>query len=214
MTSSPAPVYPPSPWNLHAQGYLSAWALPSGELPALPAGLTAVTIKDTAFVFTAWIDYQHPGQLAYHELLAAVVVHNGHGKPGDRRPTVTLTGIWVDSDVSLAGGRELWAIPKERAALDFATGGHFTATASTHEDWIATAAFAPRRGLPFAPPHRFAIAQSRDGLPLVTSVRSQGKPAPASASWHLNPDGPLGFLSGGKQLFNVHLRDVALRFGD
>ncbi|PWV80262.1 Acetoacetate decarboxylase (ADC) [Prauserella marina] len=214
MTTSPTPVYPPSPWNLHAQGYLSAWALPSGELPELPAGITALTVKGTAFVFTAWIDYQPPGQLAYHELLAAVVVHNRHSGLSGRRPTVSITGIWVDSEVSLAGGRQLWAIPKGLASLDFTTGGHFTAVASTAEDWIATAAFAPRRGLPFAPPHRFAIAQGRNGLPLVTPVRSSGKPAPASASWHINPAGPLGFLAGRKPLFSAHLRDVALQFGD
>jgi hypothetical protein len=77
------------------------------------------------------------------------------------RPTDSITQIRVDSEVSLAGGRELWGIPKELASLGFSAGPGFTAR--TDEDWIATAAFARRAGPALGAPAGFDIAQTLAG---------------------------------------------------
>ncbi|MBK1788241.1 acetoacetate decarboxylase family protein [Prauserella cavernicola] len=201
------PEYPPQPWNLAGNAYLSVWSVPRSGLPRVPATVRPLTIGGNAVVFTAWIDYQPPGQLAYHELLSTVAVRNGP------RATGSITEIWVDSEISLAGGRELWAIPKDLATLEFAYGRGFTASASAGDDWIATAAFSPRPGPPVRLPANFAIAQSADGRPLVSDVRSKGKPHAAAASWNINPGGPLGYLAGRRPLLSAHLGDFRIRFG-
>ncbi|GAA1191532.1 acetoacetate decarboxylase family protein [Prauserella alba] len=205
---SAPPQYPPAPWHLAANAYLSLWPVPVASLPRLPAAERPVTASGTAFVVTAWFDYLPSGQMSYRELLSAVVVRGG------LTPTATITEIWVDSPASLAGGRALWAIPKDLARLEF-TGGHaFTATASTDGGgWIATAAFSPRPCLPTRLPASFAIRQESSEGPLTSAVRSAAKPGAAAAAWNINPDGPLGYLAERSPLFSAHLSGARIRFG-
>lgn len=199
--------YPPEPWHLAGQACLSVWAVPPDALHRVPHGLHPLTVGGRALVCTAWIDYQPEGQLAYHELLSAVVLRRGP------RPTATITEIWVDSEISLAGGRELWGIPKDLAALDYSYGRVFTASAATQDDWIATAAFVPRgRAVP-APQAGFHIAQAIRGAELVSPVRSCGHARPATASWNVNPEGPLGYLASRSPVASANLKDFRLRFG-
>ena len=196
-------LYPPQPWNLVADARVSVWRVPVADLPALAA--EPLVIAGQASVFTAWIDYTPPGQLAYHELLAAVSIKA-------RRVSCSITEIWVDSEASLAGGRELWAIPKDLATLDFTGGRTFTATAATADDWIATAAFRRRAGLPVRLPTSFEVVQERDGL-LRTPVGAKISPRPASADWSFNPEGPLGYLAGRRPVTSLELPASELRFG-
>jgi hypothetical protein len=186
---------------------MSTWRVPVAELPVLPQGVKPVTAGGQALVVTAWFDYQEQGQLAYHELLSTVVVRG-------KRATSSITEIWVDNEVSLAGGRALWGIPKDLAALDFRHGRTFTASASTTGDWIATAAFSKRAGFPLALPARFDIAQTLDDSLKHCPVRAKGQPRLASASWNINPGGPLGYLAGRVPIVSMSLDDFTLRFGD
>jgi hypothetical protein len=197
-------AYPPEPWRLTGQACLSVWRLPVAELPALPEGVEPVIVAGRALMFAAWVDYQPPGQLSYHELLAAVAVRG-------RRITASITGIWVDSEVSLAGGRALWGIPKDLATFGFDHGRAFTA--ATADDWIATAAFSRRAGLPVATPAAFEIAQTLGGRPKRSPVTARFKPAAAAADWSVNPRGPLGFLAGRRPIVSAALSGFDLRFG-
>jgi acetoacetate decarboxylase len=201
------PDYPPEPWRLAGQAYLSVWRAPVAELPRVPAALQPITVAGQAMVVTAWIDYREPGQLAYHELLAAVAVRNG------LKATATVTEIWVDSEVSLAGGRQLWGIPKELADFDLRHGRAFTGSAGTAEDWIATAAFTIRGGAPVAARSAFSIAQQVGTSVRYSRVRSKARPRAAVANWNINPRGPLGYLAGQSPLLSLHTRDFQLRFG-
>ncbi|GAA4525761.1 acetoacetate decarboxylase family protein [Amycolatopsis samaneae] len=198
--------YPPEPWHLAGDAWLSVWRVPLDEIPALPEGARPLVWRGHATVVTAWIDYRPPGQLSYHELLATVAVHG-------RRAAASITAIWVDSETSLAGGRALWGIPKDLAAFEF-TGGHaFTATAATGDDWIATAAFTPRLGLPLAVPAAFEVVQTLDGRPKRSPVVSKARARLASSDWQINPEGPLGHLSGRRPAASAKLTGFALRFG-
>ncbi|SFQ49476.1 Acetoacetate decarboxylase (ADC) [Amycolatopsis arida] len=213
MTATPPDRYPPEPWHLAGQAYLSTWLVPVADLPRVPRELRPVVVAGRAVVVTAWIDYQPPGQLSYAELLATVAVRDGHGPSGPSGPTATITEIWVDSAVSLAGGRELWGIPKELAAFDLRHGRTFTASATTSRDWIATAAFTSRPGPPVTLPSRFRVAQVMDGEPRSSRVRARARPHWAAASWSVNPAGPLGYLAGRAPLLSARLRDFRMRFG-
>lgn len=210
-SASPSPAYaaeyPPEPWRLTANAYLSLWTVPVADLPRLPATARPLTLGATAFVVTAWFDYLPSGQLSYHELLTAVVVHGG------LTPTATITEIWVDSTSSREGGRNLWAIPKELADLEFTHGRGFTAAASAGDEWIATAAFSPRPGLPARLPANFAIRQEAANGPKTSPVRSTAKPGGAAAAWNINPDGPLGYLAGRTPVLSARLADARIRFG-
>ncbi|OXM62141.1 acetoacetate decarboxylase family protein [Amycolatopsis vastitatis] len=190
--------YPPQPWHLTADAHLSIWRVPAREVHP-----GALSVAGHTTVFTAWIAYREPGQLSYHELLAAVPVRG-------KRTTCTITRIWVDSEVSLAGGRELWAIPKDLADLRFTDR---TFTAATGDGWIATAAFTPRPGPRLALPTRFDVLQDRGGTPVRTPVRAKIGPRLAAADWTINAAGPLGYLAGRRPFVSLALPGAELEFG-
>ncbi|MGW4115932.1 acetoacetate decarboxylase family protein [Actinosynnema sp. NPDC004786] len=130
--------YPPEPWRLNGRGCVAVWLVRATELPPLPA--RPVTLVGRAVVGTAFVDYRPPG-MAYHEVLAAVLVRRGP------RVGVSITHIWVDSEASRAGGRELWGIPKERAAFEW-DGDGLTASARDGRGPIASVrARSPRFGV-------------------------------------------------------------------
>ena len=190
--------YPPQPWHLVADAHLSLWRVPAREVHQ-----DALAIAGYTTVFTAWVSYREPGQLSYHELLAAVPVRG-------KRTSCTITQIWVDSEVSLNGGRELWAIPKDLATLAFTDR---TFTAATEDVWIATAAFARRPGLPLTLPSKFDVVQDRDGTPQRTPVAAKIRPRPAAADWTFSPTGPLGYLAGRHAVASFELPASKLKFG-
>lgn len=202
--------YPPEPWDLHGQLYLTVWRMPLADLPALPPGLAPVRLGSYGLVATAWVVYEPGGVLFYRELLVAVLVWHG------RRLRVSITDIWVDSAPSLRGGRELWGIPKEFATFDIA-GPRFAASTPDGTS-IARGTVAPRADLPGRWPARYTIVQdpgARDpgGELVVTPVRSRAALRLTHADWEFAPDGPLTWLAGGRPLLSASLRGFRLRFG-
>ena len=74
--------------------------------------------RRTAGVYgAAFVSYEPGSDLTYSELLVARPVKTDeHGR------RVEITDIWVDSPASVAGGRELWAIPKGLCDFTLETG--------------------------------------------------------------------------------------------
>lgn len=197
-------TYPPEPWTLCGDAFVSVWRLPEAELPALPDSVEPITIAGTGIVVTAWVDYQEQGMLSYRELMATVAVRDG------AKPAASITHIWVDSETSLAGGRELWRIPKDMAKFELTRSRAITATAHIDHGPIAGAAFVPVARLPIAVPSAFAVIQRG---PLRSPVRVAGKPVLVRSSWWVDADGPLGFLHGRKPLASIGITGFEMRFG-
>jgi Acetoacetate decarboxylase (ADC) len=203
------PDYPPEPWNLCGQAYVSVWRVPVERLNGrLPERLRPLTVGGQAFVGAAWVDYEPTGLLAYHELLAAVLVRDGV------RPIVTVIDIWVDSPESLAGGRAMWGIPKELGQFEMAHEPSFIARADDGAGMIASASIERGAGLPIRIPSWFTVAQAgAGGRQIQTPVHATGHPHTASASWKINADGRLGYLADLTPAVSFGLRDFRLRFG-
>lgn len=200
--------YPPEPWHLRGQMYVSVWSLPRDRLPPLPPALAAevrpLTVAGRGLVGAAWVDYGPGGVLRYRELLSAVLVRRA------ARPLVSIVDIWVDSPASRDGGRALWGIPKELGELDFrADGGGLDARAAG----IARARLARALGLPGRWPARFSVVQALGERTRTTPVRARAAVALARADWRAAPDGPLAYLAGRRPLLTVALRDFRLTFG-
>jgi acetoacetate decarboxylase len=196
--------FPSTPWRLTAHAWLSLfWLRETGRWDR-PAGLYAA----------AFVDYRPGGVLSYHELLVARLLGVGRG------PRVRVTDIWVDSEESMAGGRTLWALPKQLAdlplqdtSLGAAARTSFSGVAEGRV--LAAATFTALPGaavvrLPFG----LTTSQVRDdGSTLVTSAAGSGRPVPCHGSWRFPADGPLAFLHRRRPVLSVALRDVRLRFG-
>jgi hypothetical protein len=208
--------YPPEPWDLRGQLYLSIFAVPRSALPPLPKSLAAVVrpvpIGGRALVGAAWVRYEPGGVLDYRELLAATLTHDGP------RPRVSITEIWVDSVASRDGGRALWGIPKDLADLELepAGGGGVSGAARSgpERETIATVAFGRGVRLPGRWPTSMRIAQAFGDGVRQTSVRGRaGLRVGGAAVWTAEPGGPLGHLAGRRPLLTVTLTDFRLTFG-
>lgn len=206
-TPSPgsASTYPPEPWNLHGSGQITVWGVAASDLPTLPGGMRPATLAGRAVACTAFVDYGEGSMLAYHELLAAVVVRQGRGL------ALSITDIWVDSPASRAGGRELWGIPKELADFSMSPGQSWASC----EDAPLAEAWFRSRSLPAVPLPvlRARVVQERAGELLRTRIRTGGHVRPARAQWNFAPDGPLAWLTRARPVASVRAEQFAMRFG-
>jgi hypothetical protein len=203
------PGYPPEPWRLRGEAFLSVWRVPLGWLPPLPPGCHPVSLGSAAVVVSVFVDYRG-GVLSYRELLVAVAVRH---EAGLGALSATVTGMWVDSRTAQAGGRVLWSLPKERAEFDVSSGPEHSLSARDSRGPVASATFRRRAGLPVRVPVRFTVVQERGGSVQRTPARASGLPGHAAARWTFDPDGPLGYLHGLRPTRSVVVRDVRLRFG-
>lgn len=201
-------TYPPEPWHLRGQMYVSFWRVPGDRFPDAPPDTQPVLLGGYGLVGTAWVTYEPGGDLAYNELLAAILVRHG------LRPRVSVTHIWVDSAASLEGGRALWGIPKELATFDLTTSPGLEAEAKTADGVVASAEFQPRAQLPGTWPFRYTVTQDLQGRAKDTPVRCRTGLELATARWNIAADGPLAWLHGLRPVSSVRLRDFHLRFGD
>ena len=189
--SSPSGGYPPSPWTLRGQLFLSLWRVRH------------------RLVGTAFVDYQEGSELTYAELLRATPARVG------RRLAVTITDIWVDSPASRDGGRALWAIPKDLADFTLKHGPVFGGEARDEHGSLTSAEFVVGRGLPGRLPFRSRTAQRPgDGETVLAPMSGTARIRRARARWDFPPDGPFADLCGRRPLVSVVLEDFALRFGD
>jgi hypothetical protein len=196
-------MYPPEPWHLRGQMYLSVFLIPAALLP--PLCVRPVTVAGRAVVGAAWVRYEPGGTLSYRELLTAVLVHE-RGRPG-----VTIVDIWVNDVRSRDGGRELWGIPKELAQVTVEGAGAVRAWARTNVP-VAAALIRLRRW-PGRWPFAFRVIQKYGGGVRRTPVRGRAGLGPATVTWQPEPPGPLGYLAGRKPLVSLAVLDFRLRFG-
>lgn len=199
-------VYPPAPWAMSGQAYLSVFRLRTPVDERHPAGTYAV----------GFVSYDDPSPLLYNEL---VVARPSGLRRGRRR--VTITDIWVDSADSVAGGRDLWAIPKGLA--DFSLDAHHTGPLS-RTDWSASVARRPIAEASFSDLSRAAPRlPSRGGTyqpsltlggPAITAdMRGSARTLPCRGRWHFDPDGPLDFLREARQVASLRMAHFRMLFG-
>ena len=202
--------YPPEPWHLGGHLLISAFRVPPAELPdgfldAVPNGHRPAITGGRATVLAAFAHYRPGGVLAYEELLVAVAVLAGRAL----RSTIPL--IWVTSEASLRGGRELWGIPKQLAAIERAGGR--TAAAIDGREFAALQARVGRRLWPGSPGVPVETAQRLDGRRVIARNTVFAAVRALDATWDFAADGPLGFLAGRSPLLSLALDDAAIVFG-
>jgi acetoacetate decarboxylase len=200
--------YPAAPWQMHGQLWVSLFLVRAGDHPHREPGVYGVAL----------VDYEEPSPLTYGELLVARAV---------REPVrgVTITDIWVDSEASMVGGRELWAIPKDLAEFDVSTRTtgpvhHATWTVIREQRPVCSAWFsdlsqaAPR--LPFKG-RTWQVRPDSDGErageEVTASLTGSSRSPPCRGSWSFAPGGPLGWLAGKRPLASFRMRDFQMSFG-
>jgi hypothetical protein len=188
--------YPPEPWHLQGSLVISVFRVPHKLVPSdhLPTGARMITLAGNAFVAVAFVSYEPGSVLTYEELLVATPVLD------QGRVAVSVPQIWVDSEASRQGGRELWAIPKLLAR--FGDGSSIAAVAATG-------------GVPL--PGRWTLAgptaQRLEGRDVRARAVMSGRFRLVRAAWMFPASGPLGYLTGRTPLVSLATRDMRLTFG-
>ena len=199
-------AYPAAPWQMVGSLWLTLFRLKHDVDELRPKGVYGA----------AFVSYGEGSPLTYSELLVARPVRSG---PHRRR--VTITDIWVDSPASVAGGRELWAIPK--GLCDFTLESSYKGPL-TRTDWsagierraIASATFTDlSRAVPRVP---FKGGTWQPELPegggeKTATLQGSAKSFVARARWQFEPAGPLGWLAGAQQLASFRQADFRMSFG-
>jgi hypothetical protein len=201
--ASYSPAYPDAPWRLRGQLWLSLFRVTGGvgRSAGCPDGLYGA----------AFVSYEPGSDLSYSELLVARPV-------GGAR--VEVVDIWVDSPASMAGGRELWAIPK--GLCDFTLeAGHAGPLSRT--EWAASADRRPIARARFTDVSRAAVRLPfRGGLrqpgidgggPRSAPLSGSSRTLPCRGHWEFAPDGPLGWLAGRRPVASLRMTDFRLSFG-
>jgi Acetoacetate decarboxylase (ADC) len=175
---------------------ISVFRVPREVVPDtdLPAGARMITLAGNALVAVAFVSYEPGSVLIYEELLVATPVRDQAGI------AVSVPQIWVDSEASRQGGRELWAIPKQLA--EFGQGSS-----------IASVAVTGGVSLPGRWSTAGWTAQRLDGRDVRTRMRLSGRYRLVRAAWMFPVGGPLGYLTGRTPLVSFAARDMELTFG-
>ncbi len=196
--------FPSPPWRLTGRAWLSVFVVRDARRDDRPSGVYGAAL----------VDYQEGGVLAYRELVVARLLREGW------TPRLRVTDIWVDSPPSRAGGRALWALPKELADLplqerSLGVGRRATFCAVAAGAQVASGTFVSVPGAALVrTPYRLQVSQLReDGSPVLSRVTGSARVVPCHARWRFAPEGPLDFLAGHRPVLSVRLRDARLLFG-
>ncbi len=191
--------FPSPPWRMNAQMWLSLIPVRSTGRPDRPGGLYGV----------AFVDYEEGSVLTYRELLVARLVGEGRSRQ------VRITDIWVDSEESMAGGRSLWAIPKQLAELSLDDRRGLVSRTHCGGTGIATATFTGSTAAAVVrTPFSSSTSQLReDGSEVRARLHGSAKSLPCLGSWRFDEDGPLGWLYGKVPVLSFRMTDLRLTFG-
>ena len=193
--------YPDAPWRMHGQLWLTLFRV------------RGVADRPDGVYGAAFVSYEAPSPLTYSELLVA--------RPTDDRQ-VTISDIWVDSPDSVAGGRELWAIPK--GLCDFTLESSHTGPLARTE-WSASYARRPIAAARFTDVSRAAVRLPFKGAtfqPGIEETAGQDRSAtltgsarslPCRGRWDFAPDGPLAWLRDARQLASFRMSGFRMTFG-
>jgi hypothetical protein len=199
--------YPAAPWAMVGQLWLSVFRLRPDVDELRPAGTYGA----------AFVSYEPGSPLTYTELLVArLVPTERHGR------CVSITDIWVDSPASVAGGRELWAIPKGLCDFDLElshrgplSSSHLTASVGRRP--IASASFTDvSRAMvrvPFTGTTWQPGIDDTDGEERTATLKGAASALPCPGRWDFAADGPLGWLRGARQLASFRQADFRMSFG-
>jgi acetoacetate decarboxylase len=204
-------TYPAAPWQMVGSMWLTVFRL--GHDARTSGGV----LRPRGVYGAALVSYEEGSPLTYSEVLVARALPSSAGKGRN----VSITDIWVDSPASVAGGRELWAIPKGLCDFDLETShrGPLTTT-----DWSASFGRSPIASASFtdvsraAPRLPFKGTTWQPGLPegggdKGAVLQGTSKALPARARWDFAADGPLGFLRDARQLASVRMASFRMSFG-
>lgn len=112
--------YPPAPWSLQGEALLRLQLVPvEAARQFVPEAVRLVSVLPKRTLAALYLArYQAGSTLQYHELIVVPALVQQGSKMGG-----WISHIYVDNEASLAGGRDIWALPKEMARFEWQSQG-------------------------------------------------------------------------------------------
>ena len=192
-----APDYPSAPWRLRGDALVVTRMVREAVARRfVPKDLRIACIAPGMTLgIVAFVRYGEGSTLQYHELMVAPALVRVGWRMG-----AWISHIYVDSEMSLRGGREIWGVPKQLASFEWSPTRIGIRHELVHAGASIEATRRPRWGVPIAgplfgsTPHswRWAAARGTTALQRVrVSIQLGGDDLEslaferASAAWRL-----------------------------
>ncbi|MBF2029606.1 MAG: acetoacetate decarboxylase family protein [Oscillatoriales cyanobacterium C42_A2020_001] len=161
-------MYPPAPWTIQGNGFLNLHLLDISRVRSLiPPAFQIVPVlpgKTVGGVYVAYYD-RAKSTMEYNELIIVSGLVSHAGKIGS-----WISHIYVDNPRSVAGGREIWGLPKELAQFEW-TGDRLPCVQVRQGDRVLCSLCCTWQspGLPLPPLTASVFSQLSDQLLLFTA---------------------------------------------
>jgi hypothetical protein len=167
--------YPDPPWQTYGRAFFAPYVVSAHTL-SLPPGLEPLQAFGVATGLLGYVEYHAPSPLTYRELIwMPCLVSTTAG--GRRARGYFVARMYVDHEGSLAGGREIWALPKTMAMFQ----AHDRGVDVSAEDGTRIALSFKPRGFGMRVRNKMATLQRRDdGTILRFQANCGAKVSPAA----------------------------------
>jgi acetoacetate decarboxylase len=199
--------YPPAPWHLYGNALLSIHAIDlTRAREFVPVDLEIVSVLPGKTVGCVYLSvYEANSTLQYHELIVVPALVRYQGKIG-----AWISHIYVDNPDSVAGGRNIWGLPKELADFSW----HDGRVAVSQGNRSLCQVRYDRIGLPLTPWGNFKLSGDVFGGLSADVLRFQGD-VEASLKWisfdlSIPNESPFAAINLGHPWFSVQIDRLQL----
>lgn len=199
--------YPAAPWTLYGHALLTLNLLDIDRVrPFVPPEFKIVSVfpgKTLGGIYLS--QYQGDSVLQYNELIVTPATVNFAGKVGS-----WVSHIYVDHPDSIAGGREIWGLPKEMAEFTWETGEKSRVTVRQGEQRLCSLTY----GSPFSLWKQSMSGQSFGGLDtdvLLFKGETQLRPGLVSAQLDVSLSSPFAAMQFGQPLLTIAGQELQLQ---
>ena len=182
-------AYPPAPWRLTGRAYVNLQLVPTREVHDVPSSVQVVQVLPRRTLGGLYLArYDTESTLTYSELIVfSALVRRG------RRFGGWVSHIYVDAVESVAGGREIWGLPKDFASFEW--GERVTVRSGGIEILCAAIADSGFRIPIKAPLPAFGI---RNGTLMHFTGKCRGKVGASRTRFEIPPESPFSSLRLGR----------------
>ena len=202
--------YPSPPWRLAGPCAVVTGLLPVAQArPRVPDDLAIVRVRPGLTVASIIVaDYQDAATFPYSELAVMPALVRCRGIRGP-----WISDIWVNSEPSLQGGRQMWGLAKQHADFAWSFGGSNSVAVTSDGEALGSWSWAPpSRRVPY--PAWFRGIGSVAGDRRRYRGRGIARLGKASAEFAVPDDSPLAEIYAALQRPIWMAGAVNLTFGD
>ena len=198
--------YPTPPWTLRGHALLGLHLVDVDRVrPLVPPELNIVSVLPGKTLGGVYFSrYEAGSVLQYSELIVAPAVVSYGGRVGS-----WVTHIYVDSEDSVAGGQEIWGLPKEMAEFTWETGKPSRLTVRQQGQLLCALEYGQPVALWQQPIAAGSFSSQADNL-LWFKVQASLRPGWASARLEIPPSSPFASLHLGQPWLMTSAQELRL----